>query len=171
MYKKISLYITVVISSLLLYRYFGGNYNYSDLKDYHQILLNISGLVFTIMGIWIAFLYPNSLMKIVNPGKIETVDFSDALEDTKRLESIVGSVLKSAVIATSIMFFLLLKILFFDTNFYKSNITELKQVALSITILLTYLQVEAIFQVITSNISFINHLHHKREDKESDNKL
>ena len=37
------------------------DYKYDDYKDFINILINISGMIFTIMGIWIAFLYPNAL--------------------------------------------------------------------------------------------------------------
>lgn len=67
---------------------------------------------FTIMGIWLAFLYPNALQRIVNPKTIETVDFTEQLEDTRRLEAIVGSVLKSSFVMITLLVVYLVKLVF-----------------------------------------------------------
>ena len=61
---------------------------YNDFANYCTLLVSVSGMVFTIMGIWLAFLYPNALQRIVNPKTIETVDFTEQLEDTRRLEGL-----------------------------------------------------------------------------------
>lgn len=171
MAKKIIIYVTVFLLTLFTALKLSIHINYADLKDYHSILVNFSGMIFTIMGIWIAFLYPNSLMKIVNPEKIETADFSEALEDTKRLESIVASVLKSALVVTLIMLFMLIKMIAFKTTIYSSHIEILKCVALAFTIVITIIQLEAVVQVIASNVAFINNLHNKREEREANHKI
>ena len=125
-------------------------------------------MVFTLMGLWIAFLYPNALRRLVDPVKIENVDFSDTLNETRRLEGLVGSVLKSAFVVMMIMMIFIFKIYFFNTNFYLSNIFLIKSIALSFVTILTVLQFESIFYVIYSNVMFINEIHKKREDREAD---
>lgn len=119
-------------------------YNYSDFKDYSEVLLNVSGMVFTIMGLWIAFIYPNALNRLVNPSKISIADFSETREDTKRLEALVASVLKSALIVTIVMLAFLAKVILYKTHFYSDYAENIKSVALAIFITLSTIQVESI---------------------------
>lgn len=170
---KLKIAFYVLISSLV----FLTSYNLSlkvnigYLKDYLDTLLNVSGMVFTIMGIWIAFLYPNALMKLVNHTKIEHVDFKDTLKDTRRLEAIVASVLKSALVVSVIMLLNLCKLMLSETELYHSKSDIINISAFSCVVTLTLLQIEAIANVIYSNIAFINELHSRRQDREADRDL
>lgn len=141
------------------------SYRYDDFKDYSGLLSGISGMVFTIMGIWIAFIYPNALSRLVNQEKIATADFSETLSDTKRLEAIVAAVLKSAIVAVGLLFMLLAKIFLWRTDFYSNNILVVKSCALAFLMLGTVIQIEAIASVIVANVMFINDLHRKRQDR------
>jgi hypothetical protein len=143
-------------------------YSYSDFENYLGILLTVSSMVFTLMGIWIAFLYPNALSRLVNPDKVENADFDTALGETKRLEGLVGSVLKSAFVVTMIMAIFAAKIVLHQSAFYYSHIVIFKSLALTTVAVLSLLQFESIFYVIYSNVMFINELHSKREDREAD---
>lgn len=86
--KYTRIYIAIFILSLLIISTSNINYVYNDFANYCTLLVSVSGMVFTIMGIWLAFLYPNALQRIVNPKTIETVDFTEQLEDTRRLEGL-----------------------------------------------------------------------------------
>ena len=88
------------------------DYSYSDFKNYISALLTASSMVFTLMGIWIAFLYPNALQRLVDPVKIENADFSETLNETKRLEGLVGSVLRSAFVVMMVILVFMLKTVF-----------------------------------------------------------
>lgn len=50
-------------------------------------------MIFTIMGIWIAYVYPNAVLRIVQPSKVVAV-FAE--EDIKRVRMLVGVVILSA---------------------------------------------------------------------------
>jgi hypothetical protein len=171
MLKKLAFYIALFLGAAYMFNRIGMSASYSDYKDALSILFGISSMVFTLMGIWIAFLYPNALKRLVNPSKIAHVDFSESLNETKRLESIVGSVLKSAVVAISIMLIFIMRLLLTNTQIYVENYFLIQSLALSTIIVLGGLQLESIFHVIKSNIMFINDLHTKREDKEADNDI
>jgi len=164
---KILKYLILGTISYLLIDHFSVKYSFSDYKDYNDVLINISSMVFTIMGIWIAFLYPNALSRIVNT-KIETADFSQTKQETKRLEALVASVLKSAAVTVFIMAVYLGKVILFSTPFYLVHFLTIKNFVLSLTIVFSYIQLEAVGYVIYSNIMFLNDLHHKREEREAD---
>lgn len=144
------------------------NYRYDDYKDFINILVSISGMIFTIMGIWIAFLYPNALSRLANPDKIAAVDFSETLEDTRRLENIVAAVLKSALVMMVALGVSAAKVILYKTLFYSTNIIVFKSLALAILLTITIVQIEAVLSVVLANVRFINELHRKRHDRQSE---
>ncbi|MDC9145100.1 hypothetical protein PSK87_03180 [Escherichia coli] len=68
---------------------------FKDIEPIISILQNTSAMIFTIMGIWIAYVYPNAVLKIVQPSKVTTI-FSE--DDLKRVKLLVGVVISSAFI-------------------------------------------------------------------------
>lgn len=169
MFKYIGFYGLLFFGSIFLYCKLNLNINYGSYKDFLLVLLNVSSMVFTLMGIWIAFLYPNALKRIVNPEVVENVDFSESLSEVRRLESIVGSVLKSAMVVISIVVIFLIKLLIPSFSGYANNILFFEAIAVASVLVLTCFQLESVFHVVKSNVMFINDLHRKREDKEADN--
>lgn len=147
------------------------DYKYEDYKDFLTLISGVSGMVFTIMGIWIAFLYPNALSRLIDPKKIVPADFSESLADTKRLENIVAAVLKSSLVMVSALLITMAKIFLYLTPLYVAHRLEIKSSALAVLVFITVLQIEAVFSVIISNVMFINELHWKRQDRKADEEL
>jgi hypothetical protein len=170
MLPKVGVYSVLFVAVLTVFQINNVNYTYEDFKNYLSVLLTSSSMVFTLMGIWIAFLYPNALQRIVS-NKIKNVDFSDSLLETRRLEYLVASVLKSAFVVMMIMFFYFLKLIVPNFEIYQNNIELIKSLALSFVLILGILQVEAILHVIYSNVMFINDLHNKRKEREADSDI
>ncbi|AIS15060.1 hypothetical protein JM49_26305 [Pseudomonas chlororaphis subsp. aurantiaca] len=148
---------------------YGLKFSYSDIKDYGSSLFALSGMIFTIMGIWIAFIYPNALLRLQAPSKIKNADFSQTLEDTKRLQSIVGCVLKSVFVASVLCVIFLLKIIISSIPFYKEYSQIIKAGVMGVIVFLTILQGSAVASVMYANFMFVEDLHSKREKKEGDN--
>lgn len=166
--KKLIFYFFIFGVALLFSIKFRVDYSYSSFKDYSEVLLNVSGMVFTLMGIWVALLYPNALTKIVDEKKVIVADFSDAKQDTKRLEFLVSSILKSALIVICLMVVFLSKIVFSEAGFYGDYKFYVKSFVLSFVFTLSVVQAEAVLHVMLANIMFINDLHKRREDREAD---
>lgn len=143
-------------------------FKYEDFKDYLALISAVSGMVFTIMGIWIAFLYPNAMSRIVSKDNLVVADFSESKSDAKRLESIVGAVMSSALVMILALFITLSKIIFFTTPLYDLYQMYFKSAALSVLILMTLMQLESVVYVVLSNIIFINDLHFRRQARQSD---
>ncbi|SEJ50503.1 hypothetical protein [Pseudomonas sp. NFR16] len=141
-------------------------FSYSDFKDYCNILLSISGMVFTIMGIWIAFVYPNAIKRLQDPDKIKIADFTATMQDTRRLESIVGSIMESGSVALCITLIYLCKLLVSGIPAYIEYREVAKAASLGVIIFLTLVQCSAIFSVIYANYLFIGDLHTRREVQE-----
>ncbi|UXZ53402.1 hypothetical protein LOS15_11195 [Halomonas sp. 7T] len=168
-FTKILIYMAFLFCLFIIFHTVDFDYEYSELKEYMESLLTVSAMVFTIMGIWIAFLYPNALSKIVNPKKVEYADFNDSLNETRRLEGLVASVLKSAFVVTAVVLIFLGELVFGFFLIDSEYFLNIKQLAVSLVIVLTFLQLESVFYVMYSNVMFINELHTKREEREADN--
>lgn len=169
-YRLIS-YVLISIAVLVIYIIFKFDYKYDDFKDYLTLISGVSGMIFTIMGIWIAFLYPNAMSRIVAPTKLIAKDFSESKSEAKRLESIVGAVMTSALVAVGAMLITLLKVIIFHTPIYFEYRIYIKSAAISTVIFLTLIQLESIFYVVLSNVMFINDLHFKRQDRQAEEDL
>ncbi|TQP94163.1 hypothetical protein FLL78_19365, partial [Vibrio cholerae] len=61
---------------------FSSDIVFLDVEVLISILQNTSAMIFTIMGIWIAYVYPNAVLRIVQPSKVVAV-FAE--EDIKRV--------------------------------------------------------------------------------------
>lgn len=166
--KIISMAVFSLVIGMLIYN-LKVNISYADFKDYCTSLLAVSGMVFTIMGIWIAFVYPNAIKRLQDPDKIKIADFTTTLQDTRRLESIVGTVLESATVATGITMVFFAKLILSGTDLYGENSSLFESTAISFVVFLSLLQSSAMIGVIWSNYLFINDLHVRREAQEKGN--
>ncbi len=135
---------------------------YSDIKDVLDILKNASAMIFTIVGIWIAYIYPNAITAIVNPDSISVVAGE---RDAKRIEMLVGVILSSAFVIAGIVVFFVVKTLLGNTATYANNINCFKPVGIAVVFHLAFLQLTALVKVGWSNYLFINDLHSKINKK------
>lgn len=167
LYKATTYTIATLLLTIFIYK-IGLRVSFSDFKDYAGVLINVAGMVFTIMGIWIAFLYPNALSRLANPDKVATADFSESFGETKRLEALVGSILKSALVVSLLLAIHLIRTILSSSDLYKQNGQFLSAVALASAITLTCLQFEAVFHVMWANVMFLNDLYRKRQAVQAD---
>lgn len=137
-----------------------------DIKDYCNALLIVSGMVFTIMGIWIAFVYPNAIKRLQDPEKIKIADFTESMQDTRRLESIVDSIMQAGFVAISILLFYLAKIIISAFSFFQDYNLHLMSAGVGFIIFISLIQLSSVFSVIYANYLFIHDLHSKREAQE-----
>ncbi|MEX3775412.1 hypothetical protein [Pseudomonas sp. MYb118] len=165
---KLSIMALVAVSFGALIFWQNSTFTYSDFKDYCSTLLAISGMVFTIMGIWIAFVYPNAITRLQDPNKIKIADFTATMQDTRRLESIVGSIMESGSVAICITAIYLLKLLISGMPIYLEYREAIKAIGAGIVIFLTLVQCSAVVSVIYANYLFIDDLHTRREAHERD---
>ena len=167
LYIRIVIYCLLGIGAYFLHSKGFVVYGYGDFKDFVGALIAISGMIFTIMGIWIAFLYPNALARIVS-SNVKSADFSDGGEDARRLEKIVAAVLLSALVAVASAFCFFWKMLLGGAAFYVGNVLEIKSLALAFITILSLVQLEAVWSVVVANVLFLTDLHQKREKRAQD---
>ena len=81
---------------------------YADLKDLLDILKNASAMIFTIVGIWLAYIYPNAVTALVKP---ESISMIAGERDARRIEMLVSIIVTSAFVIIGIVVFFSLKVL------------------------------------------------------------
>lgn len=129
------------------------------------ILVGVAGAIFTIMSIWVAFLYPN-VLRTLKGENLVNADFSGGGEDTARLKEIVSVIIQSALV----MIFSIVALLVFSslTSFsFKAQgyiAGALQYVVLSISCV----QVSALISTILVNFNFISVLERHRRKRAKD---
>ncbi|WP_341939616.1 hypothetical protein [Marinimicrobium sp. C2-29] len=135
----------------------------TDVKPIISTLQNISAAVFTLSGIWIAYSYPQAIAAYTSPGNVKIIPTGE----TNRIENLVLIVLTSAFVISSTLIFNLSYLLFSPSKLYTENLQLIKSIGISFVFYLCFLQLKAIFVVMSTNISFVNDLHHKKTEKDA----
>ncbi|WP_339465835.1 hypothetical protein [Pseudomonas sp. EA_65y_Pfl2_P74] len=129
------------------------------------LLVGVSGAIFTIMSIWVAFLYPN-ILRTLKGENLVNADFSSSNGDTTRLKIIIGVIIQSAVS----MAFSIIAMVF--VSFYTGTSKDSQGVAIIIMqfllVFFSGLQVSAIISVIHINSSFVKLLEGKNKSRARD---
>lgn len=133
---------------------------YSAYKDTLGALLNISSIIFAIIGAWIAIIYPRAIGRIFSGVENTKETIREADTDADYLSELVEIVMVSA--------FVLMVVL--SIQFSAPLIKELiaieyigkaKYIAFFIVLMLTLSQLQAVFRVILANYFFLNDLRNK----------
>lgn len=146
--------------AVLFYLYMKGNdikLKYADIKDYVSVLINASAMIFAIVGLWVSSTYPTFVKSITaKDSKVKSADFG---EQTRRLEGLIGVLVLSALVMSSVLVVQAIKI--FIPQMENMNIIY---TGVSILLTLGCFQVLAILYVILINFTYINDLYKKIHD-------
>ena len=128
---------------------------YNDIKDVVSTLQNLSAAIFTIVGLWVGFLYPNAIQSIVS----DNVDYIKNSKDAPRIEKLIYVIITSALVMLSTLFFYVVKSFLGGTPIYKDNMVIIKFGGLGFLSFMCWLQTKCVFSLIISNLNFVNNLH------------
>ena len=188
-YKWVHL-VSVLLLALLAIKA-GDLYNYAAVKDVLSTLQNISAMIFTIAGIWLAYIYPKAISAIVKPStfskgnrsesedseivfespevKLTPEEKSSIDKDINRISMIVETILTSAFVILVIIHINVFKPLIANIDVIKENITVMNKLGCFISLTLVYLQVISLLTITTSNVIFLNDIHNEKNKKELNN--
>lgn len=161
--------VLAVIAAILTYflRDLVSSFNYSTYKETLSALLNISSIIFAIIGAWIAIIYPRAIGRAFNGKSVSDQALKDADTDANYLSELVEIVMVSAIvlmIVLSIQFAVpIIKVMISG-----GWIVYSKYAAFYIVSLLTFSQLSAVFRVILANYFFLNGLRKKNADAKID---
>lgn len=145
----------------LLFLLAGLDINGSSLNNLHNLLIGISGAVFTVMSIWVGFLYPNVLNTLKENHGLKA-SLKDIAGDTSKLKIIVMIIIKSA--ATIIYAVLAAVALGVGDSLSFSTKSVVQDVVQFSSLFFVALQVSAIASLISINIGFITAIENKVVD-------
>tara|TARA_R110002050_G_scaffold268367_1_gene410398 strand:+ start:1099 stop:1611 length:513 start_codon:yes stop_codon:yes gene_type:complete len=141
--------------------------NYGAYKDTLGALLNISSIIFAIIGAWIAIIYPRAIGRVFKDSKIPSTTIKEADTDANYLSELVEIVMVSAIVlmvVLSIQFVVPIAKVFLNGE-WKSYAKFLSFFVIS---MLTLSQLYAVFRVILANYFFLNELRSKNTDGKID---
>ncbi|WP_205341918.1 hypothetical protein [Denitrificimonas caeni] len=140
---------------------------YSDYKDTLGALLNISSIIFAIIGAWIAIIYPRAIGRAFQGKTVSDQAFKDADTDADYLSELVEIVMVSAIVLMVVLFVQfavpIAKMLIVGKWIFYS-----KYMAFFVVSLLTVSQLYAVSRVILANYFFLNDLRKKNVDGKVD---
>lgn len=166
--KGIGWHLIVVVAVTCLSYSFRLDIAFKDVEPIISILQNTSAMIFTIMGIWIAYVYPNAVLRIVQPSKVIAI-FSD--EDLKRVRLLVGIVIFSALILILLLLGVAVKTFITKTIVFTQNKSLFTGIGLWCLLALMYAQLFCIYAVIASSVNFIIDLKNLNAKKRLSEKL
>lgn len=147
-------FVAVVLCCIISYFSFK-SFSYNDAKDILGVLLNISAPIFTIVGLWVGFLYPNAMNSIVK----DDVSYIKNEHDSPRIEKLVYTIITSALVMAGILIFFLIKAIFYSLPVYHSYKGFFKFVGIFFIYFMSWMQLKCVISLIFSNLHFVNHLH------------
>lgn len=130
-------------------------FTYNDVKDIFGVLISISAAIFTIVGLWVGFLYPTAMSSIVN----DDISYIKNEKDSPRVEKLVYIIIISASIMIGILLLFLIRALFHNLPLYKSHVYIFRYVGMAYIYFLAWMQVRCVLSLIATNLHFVNQLH------------
>ena len=141
--------------------------SYACYKDILIALLNISSIIFAIIGAWIAIIYPRSMGRVFNAKNVSDNVFKEADSDANYLSQLIEIIMVSAIVLMMVLS------IQFSVPIVKNIIPVsikpfAKYSAFFVIFLLTLSQLYAIFRVILANYFFLNSLRKTNIDAKID---
>lgn len=141
--------------------------NYAAYKETLSALLNISSIIFAIIGAWIAIIYPRAIGRAFKGKTISDQSLKDADTDADYLSELVEIVMVSAIVLM-IVLAIQFTVPILKTIQIKEWLSHVKYCAFFVVFMLTISQLYAVFRVILANYFFLNDLRKKNVDGKID---
>ncbi|MFL1906788.1 hypothetical protein [Plesiomonas shigelloides] len=157
-------FLLAVVISL----YFRKDIEFKEAQGLISILQNTSAMIFTIMGLWIAYVYPNVILQIVQPSKIVAV-FSD--EDELTVKLLIGIVVLSAITMGLLVIGTAVQLFIVKSRFFVLAPEFFSFLGILSLLVLTYIQVFCIYMVIVTSVNFVIKIKNMKHNERLSSKL
>lgn len=152
-------YLVAIVLSMGL-----GWFSYGNLSDFHStdfinvlgVLLNISSIIFAIIGAWIAIIFPGAIRS--DPGFARgdiTESLKQTVKDANYLSELFHIVLISAVVIILVVLAQVAFPMLRAFGYFEVEKELLKAVSIVFLLSLTYAQVDSIMIVVSKNYSLL----------------
>lgn len=165
---NVIIYLIIILLSLIgsyLGYPFVGN---GTLQPILSTLQNISAAVFTLAGIWIAYIYPQAISAYTNPEKVTLMK---GVDDTTRIYDLILIIFTSALVLAFTLFYQVLFVVFHKNQFFIQHIETVKYIITFIVIALSLTQIKALSSIMVNNFKFLERLYKLKTEKELEDDL
>ncbi|GKQ96536.1 hypothetical protein [Aeromonas hydrophila] len=166
--KTMVIYTLGLLLSVLIATCAAEHMKIADLAPVISTLQNISAAVFTISGIWIAYIYPEAIIAFTSPDKVSLLN---GTESTKRIKELVLVIISSSVVLISTLVYNLGFAFFIGLDFVLANKTIFKIIGASFICFISFVQIKALWSIMLSNIMFVDKLYGLKTEREVDEDL
>ncbi|SOC53916.1 hypothetical protein SAMN05421509_10312 [Chromohalobacter canadensis] len=141
-----------------------GWFSYGNLSDFHGadfinvlgVLLNISSIIFAIIGAWIAIIFPNAIKSEAGRDRGDvTESLKQTVKDANYLSELFHIVLMSAVVIILVVLAQVAFPLLRAFNYFEADLELLKAFSVVFLLTLTYAQVDSIMIVVSKNFTLL----------------
>ncbi|MFV7772142.1 hypothetical protein [Shewanella marisflavi] len=142
----------------------------AELQSVVSTLQNISAAIFTISGIWIAYMYPEAISAYT---KTDNVALLKGADNIQRITDLVLIITSSAFVLIGTLFFNLADVFFIRSklDLLAGNELKVNFIMLSILLSLILIQLNAVWGIIVNNIKFVDRLYNLKTQKEVNDDL
>lgn len=149
-----ALILTVLIKNII------PGLTYDAYKDTLGALLNISSIIFAIVGAWIAIIYPKAIDQVFHSASISAPEIKSADKDTDYLSELLEIVVVSALVLMAVLSIQFCAPLIKAIPF-GDHLVYLKYCAFYTICILTFMQLLAVFRVVLANYRYLAQLRKK----------
>lgn len=136
------------------------------------VLLNVSAIIFAIIGAWIAIIYPKALQSPLSNGQDAKVDqLIDTVQDANYLSELFEIVLQSAAVIVMAVAIQVVMPLFKAYQYFDIDLALIKCVAVSTMVFLAMIQLNAILTVVKKNYGLLLRVRRKHAEAVEKNDL
>lgn len=129
--------------------------SFSDFSSSLSLLQNMSAAVFTLTGIWIAYLYPEAINSFTNPKKLNILKGS---ENAKRIERLVLIIFTSAFVLIGLLLINITFPIMEEIITLKTQKDKMNTLYIGMIIYLALNQLRAISGIMINNLDFVYRL-------------
>lgn len=133
---------------------------YEAYKDTLSALLNVSSIIFAIIGAWIAIIYPRAIGRAFASNNLNAPEVKEAEGDANYLGELVEIVMVSAIVLMTVLL-IQFCVPIFKGMLHTSLLPWGKYTIFFVVAMLTFAQLHAVFRVILANYFFLNQLRNK----------
>ncbi|MBE0405022.1 hypothetical protein [Halomonas citrativorans] len=123
-----------------------------EFKEVMGVLLNVSSIIFAIIGAWIAIIYPSAIKSAIIDSRENNVKLIHrAVQDANYLSELFDIVMQSAIIIVFAIFIQVCMPIIKSFDYFGLSISLVKFCAFSFMLFATFVQVNSIISVVLKN--------------------
>ncbi|WP_139180641.1 hypothetical protein [Halomonas caseinilytica] len=133
-----------------------------DFSEILSVLLNVSSIIFAIIGAWIAIIYPNAIKDVGHHDREDvTQTLNESVKDANYLSELFQIVLLSSVVIVSVIVIKVALPILKAYTYFGIEVSVLKSLSVAAALFLTFAQINSISVVVEKNFHLLQRIRDK----------